>query len=450
MSKQRPSQWPRPAARTHPASFWRRRVFKNTYTREHKLHTVKGWSVKIQHHGVRRTFSLGSARRVEAAVEAQAIYQTILTEGWEAALPADSSRTVRRVLTLPAAPNESLPKTEVGYWKLRLLRRKYPGPSGAGSTDQLSARIEHDGISHYFPLGTSDEKAAAAKALEIYQTIAGAGWEEARRRFPRELTLAFHWAANPLAWSYATIHTQPTARPASTFAGSATGPKPGSEGPAPRRGESPLLTIAIVESERGLHQAIAWHLRHQVSSACYFASGEEAIREVPRQRIQLALVNHTLADMGGAICAEKLSRLAPSLPVLIYSVQADSEDLFKATPGGVAGYVLKRTAPEHLLAPIEGLLAAATISHEQISEKVRQYFQAVTSSLQSGQHMNEMGLLTSREREVLDYLSKGYIDKEIAEALGISAWTVHGHIKSIFEKFDVHSRTAAVVKYLQK
>jgi DNA-binding CsgD family transcriptional regulator len=58
--------------------------------------------------------------------------------------------------------------------------------------------------------------------------------------------------------------------------------------------------------------------------------------------------------------------------------------------------------------------------------------------------------LTSREREVLDYLSKGYIDKEIAEALGISAWTVHGHIKSIFEKFDVHSRTAAVVKYLQK
>ena len=197
MSKQRPSQSPRPPARTQPARFWRQRVFKNTYTRGDKLRTVKGWSVKIQHHGVRRTFSLGSARRVEAAVEAQAIYQTILTEGWE------------------AAPREFLPKTGVGYWKLRLLRRTYPGPSVAGSTDQLSARIEHDGISHYFPLGAADEKAAAARALEIYQTIAGAGWEEARRRFPRELTLAFHWAANPLAWSYATIHTQPTARPAS-------------------------------------------------------------------------------------------------------------------------------------------------------------------------------------------------------------------------------------------
>src|SRR5260370_41414285 len=111
--------------------------------------------------------------------------------------------------------------------------------------------------------------------------MAAGGGEEACRRFPRELTLAFHWAANPLAWSYATIHTQPTARPASTVAAGAAWPKVGPEGLAPRDGKSPLLNVAIVESERGIHQAVAWHLRNQASSACYFSSGEEAIREVP-------------------------------------------------------------------------------------------------------------------------------------------------------------------------
>ena len=61
-----------------------------------------------------------------------------------------------------------------------------------------------------------------------------------------------------------------------------------------------------------------------------------------------------------------------------------------------------------------------------------------------------MGKLTPREKEILDHLSKGYLDKEIAHALGISVWTVHGHLKKIFEKLQVHSRTEAVVKYLQK
>ena len=58
--------------------------------------------------------------------------------------------------------------------------------------------------------------------------------------------------------------------------------------------------------------------------------------------------------------------------------------------------------------------------------------------------------MTPREQEILDALSKGYVDKEVAHRLGISAWTVHGHLQSIFRKLGVHTRTEAVVKYLQK
>jgi len=68
----------------------------------------------------------------------------------------------------------------------------------------------------------------------------------------------------------------------------------------------------------------------------------------------------------------------------------------------------------------------------------------------SGPSALSMAKLTPREHEILALLAKGDLAKEIAESLGISIWTVHGHVKSIFEKLDVHTRTEAVVKFLQK
>ena len=65
-------------------------------------------------------------------------------------------------------------------------------------------------------------------------------------------------------------------------------------------------------------------------------------------------------------------------------------------------------------------------------------------------HFEALAKLTPRENEVLLLLSKGGVDKEIAQAMGISVWTVHGHIKKIFERLSVHTRTEAVIRYLEK
>jgi len=65
-------------------------------------------------------------------------------------------------------------------------------------------------------------------------------------------------------------------------------------------------------------------------------------------------------------------------------------------------------------------------------------------------HTDALAKLTKRENEVLLLLSKGGVDKEIASAMGISLWTVHGHIKKIFERLGVRTRTEAVVRYLEK
>ena len=78
------------------------------------------------------------------------------------------------------------------------------------------------------------------------------------------------------------------------------------------------------------------------------------------------------------------------------------------------------------------------------------YFQQLSALLPSGPPFWKLAKLTPREQEILALLSKGDLVKEIAGKLGISNWTVQGHVKSIFEKLHVHSRTEAVVKYLQR
>jgi DNA-binding NarL/FixJ family response regulator len=416
VSKQRPSA-------ANAASFWRRRIFKNTFTRAGRLRSVSGWSVKIQHRGVRRTISLRSRSRRAAALEAQTFYKMLVTAGWQAALTAHVEPRDNRA-------TRELQPGDPRYWRPRLLHRKH----SATDENAITARIEHEGTSYYFALGTSDESAGATHAAEIYRTVTADGWLPACRRFTRELTLGLHWASNPVAWTYTTLQTDVH------------------EGAnRPGRMRTPAARIALLETDESLRRGLARYLSgHATVYPC--SSGQEALREIPRQRIDLVLVNQTLPESTLAEFTQALERFSSRLPVIVFSTYEDSNQLFLCVPGGASAYLLKRTPPEHLLAPIEMLLQARKVelSRETISEQVRQYFYGASLSLQSAEDHPWMTLLTPREKQILDCLSKGYVDKEIADELGISGWTVHGHVKNIFEKLNVHSRTAAVVKYLHK
>jgi DNA-binding NarL/FixJ family response regulator len=162
------------------------------------------------------------------------------------------------------------------------------------------------------------------------------------------------------------------------------------------------------------------------------------------------LVNGNSTDVTAAEFSSKLRRLAPTLPILFFTIHEDSDQLFKATPGGASGYMLKRTSPERLFEPIVGALEDGVLSADRIALHVRRYFQDLVGSLSILESSPGVARLTHREHDILNLLSKGYLDKEIAEALGISLWTVHGHLKKIYEKLGVHTRTEAAVRYLQK
>ena len=167
---------------------------------------VKRWSVKIQHRGKRRTFTLATASRSEAAREARSIYQIIRAKGWEAAAQACGRPGLSFSRKASDGNHDELSKFDVCYWKERLIRRKYIDARLTQATE-FSVRMEHEGGDHYFPLGTDDEERASGKALKIYQTIVTRGWEAAFQQFSREITVAIFWSTSPVACTYATLFT---------------------------------------------------------------------------------------------------------------------------------------------------------------------------------------------------------------------------------------------------
>jgi two-component system nitrate/nitrite response regulator NarL len=301
---------------------------------------------------------------------------------------------------------------------------------------ELSIRIDHEGASCYFPLGTARREEAAQRALQIYKVIISKGWEAATRQVSRELTTAFHWSDNPLAWTYTTIHTENSLHPRARMA----------RQNLPVRG----LQVAIAESDAGIRVALANCVNRMPGFECAaaFAKPGDALDHARHHSLHLVLIGQNAAEKPGAVYLEELRSVAPGVAGLIYSVHEDSEELFRTTPGGAGYYLLKRVVPTRFLEPIAEALERR--SPGEITDAAWQYFKDTVFSSPIGGPTQELTNLTQREHEVLALLSKGHQDKSIAHKLCISAYTVHVHVRNIFEKLGVHNRTGAVVKYFQK
>ncbi|MGI8965069.1 MAG: LuxR C-terminal-related transcriptional regulator, partial [Limisphaerales bacterium] len=135
--------------------------------------------------------------------------------------------------------------------------------------------------------------------------------------------------------------------------------------------------------------------------------------------------------------------LRPSLQIIMLTVYVDNERIFKSLQAGASGYLIKQTAPAELLAAVADVQRGGAPMTNTIARRVVQYFQQRKPSKESEN-------LTSREQEILDLIAQGFRDKEIADKLSVSVRTVGTHIRNIYEKLHVHSRTEAVLKFLNK
>src|ERR1039457_2179435 len=175
---------------------------------------------------------------------------------------------------------------------------------------------------------------------------------------------------------------------------------------------------------------------------CACASGEEALRVIPPQQPDVVLMDLFLPRMSGVECTVRLKELLPQTQIIILTAMDDEELVFLALEAGADGYLLKRTKPADLRTALLDVLGGGAPMTSQIARRVIESFR------QKSKIRDESAQLSIREEQILMLLSQGYANKVIADKLELSIDTVCSHLKHVFTKLHVSSRTEAVVRYM--
>lgn len=206
------------------------------------------------------------------------------------------------------------------------------------------------------------------------------------------------------------------------------------------------ITVSIVEDDARIREGMAFLVNSSPVLTCVSAhrTAEDALKQIPLKKPDVVLMDINLPHMSGIDCVRELKTAMPQLQILMLTMYEDSELIFNSLLSGASGYLLKRTPPARILEAIEEIHTGASPMSGRIARIVIEHFR----------HLNQaspaLDNLSKRERDVLELLAKGYRYKEIADALKLGFDTVRSHLRSIYDKLHVHSRTEAVAKYLQR
>jgi DNA-binding NarL/FixJ family response regulator len=204
------------------------------------------------------------------------------------------------------------------------------------------------------------------------------------------------------------------------------------------------ISVSIVEDDAQVRASLVKLIDSSPGFRCVsnHASAENALQEIPKVKSQVVLMDINLPGINGVECVRRLKPQMPGTQVIMLTVYQNTEHIFNALAAGATGYLLKQTPPAELLAAIREVHVGGSPMSSHIARKIVQSFQ------QSASASAEAQSLSPREAEVLDLLAKGFLYKEIADSMKVTYATVHTHIRHIYEKLHVRSRTEAVAKHL--
>lgn len=201
------------------------------------------------------------------------------------------------------------------------------------------------------------------------------------------------------------------------------------------------IRVAVVEDDELVRENLTRLIHETDGFECVasFATGEQAIQAWPRRVPHVAIMDINLPGMSGVECVRQLKSRFPEVNVVMLTVYDDSERIFQALKMGASGYLLKRSTTAEILQAIQDVHQGGAPMTSYIARKVVQSFRQQRATEKPAE------ALSKRETEVLDYVARGYSNKEIADALSISLETVRTHLKRIYEKLHVRSRTEAAM-----
>lgn len=206
------------------------------------------------------------------------------------------------------------------------------------------------------------------------------------------------------------------------------------------------IKIAIVEDDVRVRGTLARLIDSTEGFCCVsqHPTAENALVELQVTQPEVVLMDINLPGMNGVECVRRLKELLPATQVVMLTVYENTNIIFSALAAGASGYLLKKSSPEQLIEAIREVHNGGSPMTSHIARKVVASFQQVANPV------HEYEKLSLREQEVLGCLAKGYLYREIAERLKISYATVHTHVRHIYEKLHVRTRTEAVTKHFQQ
>lgn len=205
------------------------------------------------------------------------------------------------------------------------------------------------------------------------------------------------------------------------------------------------VRVALVEDDRRTRDALEVLIDGTPGfrAVAAFASIEEVRRSVAREDADVVLLDVNLPGMSGADGVPFVQERFPGAVVLMLTVFEDESRIFRSLCNGARGYLLKRTPPGRLLESIREAAAGGAPISPEIAAKVIALFQRIAPPLEVDCH------LTPGETRLLQLLARGYGYQQAAAELGVSINTVRNHVRSIYDKLHVHSKSEAVAKALR-
>ncbi|RZJ59415.1 MAG: response regulator transcription factor [Acidovorax sp.] len=211
--------------------------------------------------------------------------------------------------------------------------------------------------------------------------------------------------------------------------------------PRPDRG----ISVAIVEDDPRTRDRLAQALARAESLylACVAGTVGEMVAWLSDNSVDVLLVDLGLPDGSGLDVIRQCRRLSPGTEIMVITMFGDEAHMMRAFEAGARGYLLKDGTEDDLAEHVLSLNAGGSPMTPIIARQLLVRLSPVTSAQAQGA-LAAAEALTARERDILAKLARGYTYMETAEILGIAPSTVQSHVKNIYSKLAVHSKTEAI------
>ena len=208
---------------------------------------------------------------------------------------------------------------------------------------------------------------------------------------------------------------------------------------------SQIISVVIVEDDDQIREGISTLIKSSDGFCLNGAFGEcESLLSVLDDILpDVFLMDISMPGMNGIECTSKIKRLYPSADIIILTVYEDDSRIFESLRAGASGYILKKSSLDQILDAIRDVNSGGAPMTPIIAKKVLNYF---SETPEEQEDFN----LTKREKEILHELVNGLSYKKISDTLYISLDTVRSHIKNIYQKLHVNSKSEAILKALNK